>query len=122
MLVVDPWHWLNEDGSLPTQDLRLRRNVLRVVQFIEAGGPLPKLHARETLLPCRRRPGGKPCLGLMWVAKTEEDDIHAFCLACHTDEAMIHNWQETEWAEGPMEPAPVKMFEAEPPVDPLTVN
>ena len=74
-----------------------------------------------TLLPCRKRPGGKPCLGLMWVAKTAEDDIHAFCLCCHTDEAMIHNWQETEWAEGPMEPAAMDPG-AEEPVDPLMVN
>jgi hypothetical protein len=121
MLVVDPWHWLNEDGSLPTHDSRLRRNILRVVQLIEAGGPLPKLHARETLLPCRKRPGGKPCLGLMWVAKTETDAILAFCLSCHTDEAMILNWQQTEWADGPMQPAAMEPMATEP-VDPTTLN
>jgi hypothetical protein len=104
MLVVDPWHWLAEDGSLPTRDLRLRRRILRVVQLIEAGGPLPRLHARETTLPCPKRPGGKACVGLTWVIKTESDAIHAYCGVCGGDEAMIHNWQQTEWADGPMEP------------------
>jgi hypothetical protein len=28
-------------------------------------------------------------------------------MVCKNDEALIHHWQETEWADGPMEP--VKM-------------
>ncbi len=112
MLVVDPWHWLNEDGSLPTHEPRLHRQILRVVQLIEAGGPLPKLHTRETTLPCLKRPGRKPCLGLVWVIKTEDDAIHAFCPSCRSDEAMIQNWQQTLWADGPMDPEPLEMFEA----------
>lgn len=35
MLVGDPWHWVTEDGSIPTVDSRLRRNVLRVVRLVE---------------------------------------------------------------------------------------
>jgi hypothetical protein len=108
MLVVDPWHWLNTDGSLPVHEPRLYRRILRIAQFIEAGGPLPAMHARQTLLGCVRRPKGAACEGLMWVVKTQEDAIHAFCPACHADEALIHNWQETEWAEGPMDPMPVQ--------------
>jgi hypothetical protein len=110
MLVVDPWHWLQKDGSLPTSNPRLRKLALRVAQFIEAAATLPKLSTRETLLPCSKRPSGKPCLGLMWVVKTEDDAILARCLVCGNDEALVHNWQETDWAEGPMEPAPVEAF------------
>jgi hypothetical protein len=110
MLVVDPWHWLNEDGSLPTKDPRLRKQILRVVQLIEAGGPLPRLHARETTLPCLKRPTRIPCSGLVWVIKTGDDRIHAYCPVCRGDEAMVSNWQETEWADGPMEPVPVDVF------------
>ena len=102
MLVVDPWHWLDKDGNLPTDNLRLRRQVLRVARFIEYGGPLQKLHGRETLMECKRRPAGKPCQGLMWVVKTEEDSIEAFCRECG-GEAVIHNWQATPWAGGMME-------------------
>lgn len=106
MLVVDPWVWLDKDGSVPTDNLRIRRQVLRVARFIEYGGPLEKLESRETLVECRRRPQGRPCLGLVWVHKNEDDAISAFCLVCKTDEAIIHNWQGTMWAEGMMEPVP----------------
>ncbi|WP_146158512.1 hypothetical protein [Enhygromyxa salina] len=36
------------------------------------------------------------------------ESIHAFCPSCHADEFLIHNWQETDWAGGPMEPVPVE--------------
>lgn len=120
--VVDPWHWLTETGGfLP--DPRLRSRMLRVAQCIEAGGPLPAGHTRETLIPCRRRPGGTRCLGLLWVVKENEatGPILAFCPACRTDEFLIHNWDETDWAEGPMEAVPVEdLFEVrtqQPPAD-----
>jgi hypothetical protein len=45
----------------------------------------------------------------MWVVKTADDDILAHCMACKTEEAVIHNWQETEWAEGMKEPVPVSL-------------
>jgi len=106
-LVVDPNHWLDKHGHLPTDNVRLRRRILRIVQFIEAGALLERLHGRETVIPCQKRPKGKPCLGLMWVMKTAKDEILAFCMICKTDEAVIHHWQETEWADGPMEPVPM---------------
>jgi hypothetical protein len=107
MLVVDPWHWLNANGDIPTYNLHLRRQMLRIARFIEYGGPLKKLECRETLMECRKRPCGKPCTGLMWVAKTERDEIQAFCRVCGNDEAAIHNWHETEWANGMMEAVPI---------------
>ncbi len=112
MLVVDPGHWLEAEGSLPETDLRLRRQALRVVQLVEAGGPLPRLHGRETLVPCTMRPNRRPCLGLMWVVKNPDDSIYAYCPACGRDEVVIHDWQDTLWADGPMEPVP---FEPSPP-------
>jgi hypothetical protein len=62
VLVVDAWHWLNEDGSLPADNPRLYRRVLRVARIIEYGGPLKANETRETLIECKRRPQGKPCL------------------------------------------------------------
>jgi hypothetical protein len=104
MLVVDPWHWLEKDGSLPLDDSRLRRRVLRVARFIEYGAELERGSLRETLLECTKRPGGKPCPGLMWVMKTASDELLGFCMACRHEELLIHNWQKTEWAEGMMPP------------------
>jgi len=106
MLVVDPHHWLEEDGSLPDLNQRLRRRVLRIARLIEYGGPLKRMETRETLVECSKRPAGHACLGLLWVTKTEHDDIFAECLVCGRDEVMILNWKDTEWADGPMEPAP----------------
>ncbi|MGD8859484.1 MAG: SEC-C metal-binding domain-containing protein [Myxococcales bacterium] len=104
--VVDPHHWLAEDGGLP-KDPRLRARVLRVAQCIEYGGPLARGQARETLVACRRRPNRTACSGLLWVVKQKDDAIHAFCTVCQADEFLIYEWEDTDWAEGPMEPVDV---------------
>jgi hypothetical protein len=106
MLVVDPRHWLMEDGDLPKTNLRLRRQALRVARLIEYGGPLAVGESRETLVECTKRPARQPCLSLMWVVKTEEHAIYAYCPVCKQDEVMIHGWEDTLWAEGMMEPLP----------------
>jgi hypothetical protein len=72
-------------------------------------GQLQKSEMRETLIECKRRPKGKPCPGLMWVVKTDDDGILAQCVLCKTRETFIHNWQKTEWADGMMEPVPVDL-------------
>ena len=71
-LVVDINHWLVDD-DLPAGPPRLRRNALRIIRFIEYGGPLAQLHGRETLIQCKRRPGGKACDGWMWVVKQKDN-------------------------------------------------
>jgi len=109
MLSVDPWHWLTKDGHFLVDNPRLHRRMLRIARFIEYGGGLEKSETRETLVECKRRPKGKPCMSLMWVVKTVGDRILAHCLVCKTDEVIIQNWQETEWAEGMMEPVPVEL-------------
>jgi hypothetical protein len=43
----------------------------------------------------------------MWVMKRTDDRIEVFCMLCRATEAVISGWQDTEWAEGPMEPAPM---------------
>ena len=106
MIIVDARHWLDPDGNLPEGDVRLRRLALRVARFIECGGTLGPHEHRETLVECRRRPGGRPCPGLLWVAKTEAEEIQVFCLVCRHDEARIHGWQSTPWARGMMDPIP----------------
>ena len=105
-LVVDPWHWLEADGSLPTADLRLRKRVLRIARFIEYGAALKLGESRGTLIECPRRPKGAACLGLLRVLKAEVDAIDAHCPVCKIHEARVHNWQRTLWARGMM-PLPV---------------
>ena len=104
MRIIDVTDWLDQRGQIPVNDLRLRRQVLRVAQFIESGGPLRRSEFRETLVACRRRPRGRDCVGLMWVTKNQDDSILSYCLVCETDEALIRGWQDTDWADGPMDP------------------
>jgi hypothetical protein len=110
--VVNPRDWLNADGSLPSEP-RLRKRAVRVAQCIEYGGPLDRGHARETLIPCRRKLDKKACPGLLWVLKQSDDAIHAFCQVCDGEEFLIYEWEDTDWAEGPMEPVDVATMAAE---------
>ncbi len=108
MIIVDPWHWLTEDGDF-LDDSKLRNRMIRVAALNEYGGPLPVMHARETLVPCTRRPKGKACKGLLVVVKRENESLHTFCPTCGSDEFLISNWQSTLWAGGPMPPVPVEV-------------
>jgi hypothetical protein len=105
MLSLNPHDWLDKDGQPPAGDPAARRKALRLARLIEYGGPLAPDEFRETLVECSRRPARKPCLGLLWVAKTEKHEILAYCPRCEKDEVLIQSWQDTAWAAGPMLPA-----------------
>ena len=99
-LVLDINHWLDEHGELPMDNPRLYRKALRMVRFIEYGGPIQPLEGLLTLVECRKRPGGKSCLGLMWVTKQNDERIRAHCFTCHDVEVVISGWQGSLWADG----------------------
>lgn len=104
--VVNPWDWLNEDGSF-LDEPRIRKRAIRVAQCIEYGGPLGRGETRETLIACRFRPGGEACRGLLWVLKQSDDAVLAFCAVCRGDDLLIYEWEDTPWADGPMAPVHV---------------
>jgi hypothetical protein len=104
-LFVDIRHWLDERGELPLDNLQVRRRALRIAQLIEAGGPLDTGQLRETLVSCSARPNRKACMGLLWVEKSRDERICAYCVVCKREEILISGWQDTIWANGPMEPA-----------------
>ncbi len=109
MKVVNPHHWLNEDGSFP-EEPRLRNRLIRVAQYIEYGGTLRVGDSRETLLPCRCRPGGRACPGFMMVLKQRDDAIQSFCMVCTEDDFLIYEWEQTPWARGPSVPVHVDVL------------
>ena len=109
-VIVDIRHWLDERGELPHNNLAIRRRALRIAQLIEAGGPLDPGQLRETLVACSARPNRKPCLGLLWVEKSADERVCAYCVVCKREEIFISGWQETIWANGPMEPATAEML------------
>jgi hypothetical protein len=100
-MVVDIRHWLDEAGQ-PAGPVR--RQALRIARLIEYGGPLQARQFRQTLVECSRRVQRKPCEGLLWVEKQQDGRIVAFCRMCEKEEIYISGWEETEWADGPMEP------------------
>jgi len=116
-LIVDIRHWLDERGELPRDNLAIRRRALRIAQLIEAGGPLEPGQFRETLVACTLRPNRKPCLGLLWVEKSQDERIFAYCVTCKREEIVISGWQDTLWADGPMAPATAEMFSPGPNVN-----
>jgi hypothetical protein len=81
--------------------------ALRTLRLIEYGGPLEPGDIRPTLVECRRRQGRRPCLGLLCVAKEPDHTLVAYCEMCHAVDSYIHNWQDSLYADGPLEPLPV---------------
>lgn len=101
--VIDIRHWLDEDG-MPAK--AVRKQALRVARLIEYGGPLEVEHVRATLVECSRRVERRPCVGLLWVLKADAKTIEAFCEHCRREHLVISGWEDTVWADGPMEPLP----------------
>jgi len=117
-ITVNPAHWL-DDGLIPAEPPRLRAMALRVAQAIEAGGPLARGLSRETLIPCTEHSDGVACCGLMVALKQRDDAILLFCPVCTNDEYLIYEWEDTLWANGPMEPIDVAAVAAEHGLGPL---
>lgn len=98
MLVVDPWHWLDENGCFPADHPKLWPKLLRIAHFVDSGSDLQPKHGRETLLQCRKRSSGKACGAWMWVARTATGELLCYCPICGHEEMLIHNWDHTLWA------------------------
>lgn len=110
MWIVDPWHWLEPDGSLPTNNPKLRRQALRVARIIEYGAELEPGELRLTLVECRRRPGGRPCPGFLLVGKFANGELEAGCPSCGEADMRVHNWEDTLWGIGIPPPLPSEPF------------
>jgi len=108
--VINIQHWLDENGA-PAPPVR--RQALRIARLIEYGGPLATGYGRETLVECSRRVDRRRCEGLLWVAKASDGTLVACCPVCRREDLVISGWEDTDWADGPMEP--VSTDDAEPP-------
>lgn len=117
-ITVNPAHWLDGD-FIPAEPPALRARALRVAQAIEAGGPLARGLSRETLIPCTKHLDGAACPGLMVALKQRDDAILLFCPVCTNDEYLIYEWEDTLWANGPMEPIDISAVAAEHGLGPL---
>jgi len=94
VLVVNPWHWLDENGQFPSDHPRLWPKLIRIGQYVQMGCDLKPKHGRETLIYCKAR----GCKGWMWVARTPDDALLTFCGTCHKQEMLITHWEDTLWS------------------------
>jgi|SRR5687768_3665219 len=101
MLISIPWHWLEPNGAIPKENPKLRRRLLAVLRVIEYGSSLKPGASCKTLIECRKRAGGRSCLGLLDVARIEDDSLFAFCPECGTEHLLVSNLQKTRWAAKP---------------------
>lgn len=95
LLVVDPHHWLDEDGGYSEANKRLWKKLDRIGIFISFGCDLEPLHGRPTLAKCKAR----GCGCFMFVARTNDERLLGFCPMCGKEEMLISNWRSTFWAE-----------------------
>ncbi len=61
---------------------------------------------RLTLVECNRRPGRQQCEGMLFITKTEDDYLYAWCPICQEESLTISGWQDTLYADGPPDPIP----------------
>ena len=90
-------HFLDEDGRIaPTKGpgRRLAEHFVAIVAMISHPAIVPPA---EYTVRCRRRPGRKPCPGIIEAdLDPETDDIMWWCPVCG-DNGYITNWKGTIW-------------------------
>lgn len=95
--VVDLTHFLDEEGAIAPPKGPARRLAEHMVAIVAMASrpeiiPPPEYHVR-----CRRRPGRKPCLGMIEVdLDPETENIAWWCPVCD-DNGYISNWKGTMW-------------------------
>jgi len=99
--VGDTWichltDFLDERGGIAPESGPARRLAEHFAAIVAAASALPSQTVALTSVPCRRRPGRRPCPGRIQAVVTEESSIQWQCPACG-DNGLISCWQDTLW-------------------------
>ena len=96
--VTNILHYLDEDGEFAMKSGPARRVAEHMCAIVESVTSRPREAGWLTDVLCRRRPGRKPCVGII-MAGYAEDDPTAIVWGCPVckDEGHISGWQETCW-------------------------
>jgi hypothetical protein len=96
--ITDMTHFLDEAGELASG--MPRRAELLVIHFGRIVASVVEEEwgtIRDTGVPCRRRPGRKPCPGTIFAEVDPESiDVRWECTCCD-DNGLILNWQAGPW-------------------------
>ena len=98
-LIADLRHYLEEDGTLarmPKPAELLAKHLCTLVEVVTSrrSDNLDKI----TNVPCRRRPGHKPCPGFIiaFIPDDEPTVIRWGCPCCD-DNGYIRGWEDSLW-------------------------
>ncbi|MDP9440588.1 MAG: hypothetical protein M3P34_00065, partial [Actinomycetota bacterium] len=90
MFVSDLRHFLDMPDDAPAPARRMAEHLTRIV---EAGTTSPVGEPTVTLIPCTRRPGRRPCPGLIEVVRLHAPaSIEWWCPVCG-DEGVVSGWE-----------------------------
>lgn len=95
--IVDLTLFLDKEGAIASPKgpaLKLAEHMVAIVAM--ASRP-EIIHPPEYQVRCRRRPGRKPCIGVIETdLDPENEDIVWWCPVCQ-DNGMIRNWKGSMW-------------------------
>ncbi|HQZ33430.1 MAG TPA: hypothetical protein PK020_03345 [Ilumatobacteraceae bacterium] len=89
MLVADLRHFLDMPDDAPVPATRLG---LQLSAIVRAASARPTVSGARSAIGCTRRPGRRPCEGLIMVFRRTNGEIAWSCDACG-DEGVIHGWE-----------------------------
>jgi hypothetical protein len=99
--VIDMRHYEGVDQLEGAQYGATKRFAAYVGHIVGAATATPPGQIVHTPLPCRRRPGRRPCPGRLLVRRTDAPRQIAWgCPAC-SEEGVIRNWHGTMWDLSP---------------------
>jgi hypothetical protein len=94
MFVTDLHHFLDLPADVPGPARRMAEHLGGIVRAATAGDAGT---GWVSALPCRRRPGNRPCPGRMVVLRPEPPaSIQWRCSVCD-DEGVISNWEDSPY-------------------------
>lgn len=99
--ITDIRHYIGEDGGLADMPAQARNLALYFGSIVAAMTAPPSKSPKLLDVPCRRRPGRKPCLGEIVAAFEEGFEYIVWeCPACG-DRGRIQGWAGTQWDHRP---------------------
>ncbi|MGP8113754.1 MAG: hypothetical protein ACLQFF_07750 [Steroidobacteraceae bacterium] len=97
--IVDLGHFLGPNGALAP----LSGRGLRLAEYWTQIVSQATNYDEPTTLRCRRRPGRRPCTGLLTIFfDVDTNDVLWFCPVCN-DEGVIRGWRDTFWDNSDLE-------------------
>ena len=103
--VTDLSHFINETGTMPARvpspARRLMEYQTRIVAAATADADDEEQATRR--IQCRRRPGRRPCPGIIEYRLWADERIRWQCPSCG-DNGIISNWQSTPWDRRQVQP------------------